>query len=171
MISIEKVDPKELRKVLRVLKTVEPTVTTDLRAKLRTSLAGVAKTVAAEVPREAPLSGLRKQNKWGWRPKGGSVGFTPGTSRVKNATSLVSIRVGYGSKKGTPFGVWIAEHARNSRSSKGAALIRGLNRRRPMQGKGGRYAYDKFRRLRPEVVKTATDILNTTLKTLAKKLR
>lgn len=170
MIAIEKVDAKELRNVLRVLKTVEPTTTKDLRAKLRSSLTGVAKTVAAEVPREAPLSGLRKQNKWGWQPKSGSIGFTPGTSR-KNATSLVSIRVGYGSKKGIPFGVWIAEHAINSRSASGAALIRGLNRRRPMKGKGGRYAYDKFRRLRPEVVKTATDILNTTLNDLSKKLK
>lgn len=169
MIAIQKVDAKELRKVLRVLKTVEPTTTKDLRAKLRSSLTGVAKTVAAEVPREAPLSGLRKQNKWGWQPKGGSIGFTPGTSR-KNATSLVSIRVSYGTK-GIPFGVWIAEHARESRSLRGADLIRGLNRRRAIKGKGGRYAYDKFRTLRPEVVKTATKILNTTLKNISEKLK
>lgn len=158
-----------IRKVLREINKVEPTTTKDLRKSLQTALLPIAKEVAAAVPREAPISGLGKNNKWGWRPKNGRVAFTPGRSRT-NATSLVSVRVNYGSK-GYPFGVWIAEFATNARSTRGRNLIKGINARRAMKGKGGRYAYDKFRTLRPQVVDKAVDILNVTMADISRKLR
>lgn len=159
-----------IRKVLRALNTVEPTTTKDLRKKLQSSLGPIAKAVAAEVPSRAPISGLGKDNKWGWRPKNGRISFTPGKSR-SGATSLVSVRVNYGKTKGMPFGVWIAEFATNSRSARGANLVRALNRRRSMKGKGGRYAYDKFRTLRPAVVEEATKIINVTMQDVSRKIK
>jgi hypothetical protein len=163
------VDAQGIRQVMRALNQVEPTATKDLRKKLQSALTPIAKEVAAAVPREAPLSGLGKNNKWGWQPKNGRISFTPGKSRL-NATSLVSVRVNYGSK-GYPFGVWIAEFATNSRSTRGSNLIRGINSRRAMKGKGGRYAYDKFRTLRPKVVEQAVNILNVTMRDISRKIK
>jgi hypothetical protein len=39
-----------------------------------------------------------------------------------------------------------------------------------MRGKGGRFIYNKFRELRPEVVRLATNILNDTFKKFEKEL-
>jgi hypothetical protein len=39
-----------------------------------------------------------------------------------------------------------------------------------MKGRGGRYIYNKFRELRPEVITLATSILNGTFTKLAKEL-
>lgn len=163
------VGAENIRTVMREINKLEPTSTKDLRKSLQAALLPIAKEVAASVPRTAPLSGLGKNNKWGWQPKNGRVAFTPGRSRT-NATSLVSVRVNYGSK-GYPFGVWIAEFAQNSRTARGANLIRNLNARRAMKGRGGRYAYDKFRSLRPQVVDKAVQILNVTMDNISRKLK
>jgi hypothetical protein len=39
-----------------------------------------------------------------------------------------------------------------------------------MKGAGGRFAYNKFRTLRPDAVRLAIDIVNRTVKKLDKKL-
>jgi hypothetical protein len=39
-----------------------------------------------------------------------------------------------------------------------------------MKGKGGRFAYNKFRLLRPDAVNIAVGIINNTVKKLNKKL-
>lgn len=163
-----KLDANEVRQVLRELKEIEPTAIKDLRADLRVDLKPIAQQVAEAIPRQAPLSGLRGE-RYGWKPGKGTTGFTPGKSR-KNAQSLVSIRVNYGDSSGYPFGIWVAEFARQFRSERGRALIANLNNKKPMKGKGGRYAYSQFRLLRPDVLRIATEVLNKTASKINRKL-
>lgn len=168
MIGIEEVDAKEVRKVLSVLKKIEPESAKALRSGLKKELIPLASQIAQAVPVVPPLSGLGNAGATGWGPVTGKVSFTPGKSRT-NATSLVSIRIDAGKKRG----FYIAELA-GSRSSgntnSGRALIEQLNTRSPMKGRGGRYAYKQFRFIRPDAVRIATDILNNAFKDLERKL-
>lgn len=173
MIGIEAVKTDDIRKVLRVLNMVEPEGTKNLRNRLKSDLSPIANQVASAVPSVAPLSGLSKANKWGWKVRKGAVSFTPGKSRT-NQTSLVSVRVNYGSSGGYPFGAWLGEFVgtySKGRTASGRALYNRLNEIRPMKGRGGRFAYDRFRQLRPQVVKQATEIINKTMKQLERKLK
>jgi hypothetical protein len=163
VIGIQEIDAREFRKVLSVLKKIEPDTQKELARELKSNLIGVAQQVASAVPVQAPLSGLDNNGRTAWSRTTGKVSFTPGKSRT-NAKSLVSIRADFGNKSA---GVAIAELA-GSRSTgfdnRGRSLIEQLNTRKQMKGKGGRYAYAQFRLLRPDIVRIATEIINKSFK-------
>lgn len=167
MFEIEAIDAKDLRAVLSAIKKIEPDSQKKLAAKLKTELKPIADQVGASL-QESPLSGLRG-DKWGWAPKKATVSFTPGKSRNR-ATNLVSIRANYGDSAGYPFGIWLGEFARNYSTNRGRALIQNLNAKKPMKGKGGRFAYAQMRLLRPDIVRITTDILNDFMREVERKL-
>jgi hypothetical protein len=158
-----------IRKALAILKESEETVVKDLRAELRSKLSNIAKQTAEAVPTRPPLSGMGNSSPTGWTSVRPSISVTPGRSR-KTGYHLVSIRV---TPRGKQRGVYIGELA-GSRSggttNRGRRLIDVLNQRYPMKGKGGRFAYNKFRLLRPDAVNIAVGIINNTVKKLNKKL-
>lgn len=168
MIGIEEVDASELRKVLKVLKAIDPETSASLRTNLKGPLVPIAQQVASATPQEAPLSGFANNGPTGYAAPKGKVSYTPGKGRT-GAKNLISLRIDSGKKRG----FYIAELA-GSRSSgytaSGRALIEQLNARYPMKGKGGRFAYKQFRFIRPDVVRIATDILNKTFKDLERML-
>lgn len=163
MLNIEPVDAAEFRKVLKVLKTIEPDSQKKLGQSLKSQLQPMANQIASTIPMEPPLSGFGNLGRTGWGNVRGKTSFTPGRSR-RNATNLVSIRIDAGESRA---GVMIAELAgsrSNGKTASGEAMISKLNDRKPMKGRGGRYAYSQFRFLRPDVVRIATDIINSTFK-------
>lgn len=168
MFETPKVNANDVRRALKLLKEIDPQIVKDLRSGLRTKLSNVAQQVAQAVPQDPPLSGFLNSGATQWSRVTGKVSFTPGRSR-KTGNNLVSLRV----QPRVGRGVYIAELA-GSRSDgytpQGANLIRVLNERQRMKGKGGRYIYAKFRLLRPDVVNIAEDVLNTTFKKLEDKL-
>lgn len=158
-----------IRKALAILRESEETVVKDLRADLRAKIGPIAKKTAEAVPARPPLSGMGNPGPTGWTTVRSSVGVTPGRSR-KTGNHLVSIRV---TPRGKQRGVYIGELA-GSRSggtqARGRRLIDVLNQRFPMKGRGGRFAYDRFRTLRPDAVNIAVGVINNTIKKLNKKL-
>lgn len=158
-----------IRKALAILRDSEETVVKDLRADLKAKIGPLAKQTAEAVPTRPPLSGMGNNSPTGWSTVRPSVAVTPGRSR-KTGNHLVSIRV---TPRAKQRGVYIAELA-GSRSggtqARGRRLIDVLNSRYPMKGKGGRFAYEKFRTLRPDAVDMAVDIINRTIKKLNKRL-
>lgn len=160
-------DANDVRRALKVLNSLEENATKDLRSELRAKLSPIAQEVAEAVPKEPPLSGFAGSAPTSWSPVRKSVSFTPGRSR-KTGNRLVALRI-------TPSrrGVYIAELA-GSRSkgytASGRSMINVLNQRQKMKGAGGRYIYNKFRQLRPDVVKLTEGILNDTFKKAEKKL-
>lgn len=158
-----------IRTALNVLKQTEPTVLKDLRGELRSKMSNIAKQTADAVPTRPPLSGLGNNSATGWTSVRASVSVTPGRSR-KTGNQLVSLRI---TPRGKQRGVYIGELA-GSRSggtqARGRRLIDVLNQRYPMKGRGGRFAYNKFRMLRPDAVDIAVGIVNRTLQKLDKKL-
>lgn len=164
MLQAPTLDADQVRKALKALKAVDETAVKDLRQELRSQLSPIAKQVADAVPKAPPLSGFANAGATGWSTVTGKTSFTPGKSR-KTGSSLVSIRV----QPKAARGIYIAELA-GSRSSgytvAGQSLIAVLNSRAPMQGRGGRFIYAKFRMLRPDVIRIAEGILDKTFKKL-----
>jgi hypothetical protein len=158
-----------IRKALAILRQSEDTVVKDLRGELRSKIGPLAKQTADAVPVRPPLSGMGNNSPTGWTTVRASVAVTPGRSR-KTGNHLVSIRV---TPRGKQRGVYIGELA-GSRSggsqARGRRLINVLNSRFPMKGAGGRFAYTKFRMLRPDAVRIAIGIVNRTVQKLDKKL-
>lgn len=158
MIRVEEVDARDFRKALRVLEGLEEGSAKQLRQELKGDLQPVANQVASAIPTASPLIGMQNQGRTGWSAVAGKVSFTPGRNRNR-ATNLLAIRVE--PKNGV--GPMIAEFAGSvskGRTASGRAMIRKLNDLKPIKKRGGRYSYDEFRRLRPEIVKLATDIIN-----------
>jgi hypothetical protein len=163
------VDAQYLRQALKELKDLEENSIKDLRQDLRTKISPLAKQVSASIPVEPPLSGFGNNGATGWSRVRPSVSFTPGRSR-KTGYHLISIRV---NPQGKKRGVYIAELAGSrsgGKTAQGRAMIRNLNADSQMKGKGGRFAYKKFRLLRPDAVQIATRILQQTVKKVNKKL-
>jgi len=164
-----KVGQEGIRRALSILRETEPEVNKTLKAELKGKLSNIAKQTAEGVPVAPPLSGFRSQSPTGWTRVSAIVSATPGKSRVAG-NHLVSIRV---RPQGNRRGLFIAELA-GSRSGgqtpAGRNLIRVLNQRFPMQGKGGRFAYAKFRLLRPDAVQIAIGIINRTVQKIDKRL-
>lgn len=162
--TTDTVDATQVRRALSLLKSIEEEGVKDLRNQLKTRLSPLATQISNAAPPvgEPPLSGMR-YGRLGWGPRKGVVGFTPGKNRA-NATNLVAIRVQSVPLSGQA-GFMFAELAgtRSSGSTpEGQNFISVLNSRFPLPGKGGRFFYKQFRLLRPDIVKLAESILNST---------
>jgi hypothetical protein len=147
-----------IREAFKHLREVDPQLVKDLRKDLRNKISPFAKQIADAVPARPPLSGFGNPGPTGWAPVKGTVSITPGRSR-KTGNHLVSIRI---TPRGGLRGLYIAELA-GSRSGgsvdRGRRMIDVLNQRFPMRGRGGRFAYTKFRLLRPDAMKLAFSIV------------
>jgi hypothetical protein len=145
------VDADKIRLAISELRDIDKKLIADLRKDLRTRINPLAKEVAAAVP---------------VRP---SISFTPGKSR-KSGDHLVSIRIN--PQKGTR-GLYVAELAgtrTQGKNRRGNALIRNLEAKRAIKGTGGRYAYSKFRSLRPDAINIAAEILRQAVKRVNRRL-
>lgn len=162
------VDAEGIRDAVKELKALDANLLKELRKDLRTKISPLGKQIADDVGIEPPLSGFGRQSSFGWGKVRTTVSFTPGRSR-KTGNHLVSIRVV--PPKGTR-GLYVAERAgaKGGKNNRGAAMIRNLNEKRQMEGKGGRFAYAKFRLLRPDALRIATIIVNDTLAKINKRL-
>jgi hypothetical protein len=163
MLNIEPVDAKQFRQVLAVIKKIEPESQKILGRELKNKLQPFANQIASAVPSSSPLIGMEGSARTSWGPVRGRTAFTPGRGR-RNATNLVAIRIEAGERN---VGAVIAELAGSRSSGKtpsGAAMIQRLNKDRPMKGKGGRYAYNQFRLLRPDILATAQRIVDSFLR-------
>ena len=157
-----KIEAENIRTAIKELRTLDNTLVRDLRKDLRSKLSPITKQVAEAPPSDPPLSGFGNTGRTGWSDFVGKLSFTPGRSR-KTGNHLVSIRV---QPRDTRRGLYIAELAGSrsrGKNNRGRAMIRNLNERYPMKGKGGRFAYTKFRMLRPDAVRIAVEIVNRTI--------
>lgn len=153
---------ESIRSAIAKLKEVDPELVKEFKKEMRTAIKPIAVAIADIVPPEnsPPLSGMRSgYTRLRWAGVKGTVSITPG--KKKGASRLVSIVV----QAKPDAGFKMAELA-GSRSDgytpQGEAMIRGLRSRFPLpgSGKGGRFAFTKFREERPEVVRIAVDIMN-----------
>jgi hypothetical protein len=155
------VDATGIREAINALKKIDPDLVKALRSDLRSSLKPYAQQITQATPFLAPLSGMRHFGDTAYSPDAATVSLTTGKSRkFPTMSALVSIRVTPKNKKR---GAYLAEFA-GSRSSgytaSGRNMIAVLNQRKPMIGRGGRYAYDAFQRSQPAIFAVAINVID-----------
>lgn len=163
------VNAEGIRNAIKELKALDANLLKELRKDLKTKISPLAKQIANDVPSEPPLSGFARQSSFGWGPVRPTVSFTPGRSR-KTGDHLVAIRIAPPKGKRGLYVSEIAGSRSRGKNARGQAMIQNLNEKRAMKGKGGRFAYAKFRLLRPDALKLATVIVNQTLAKINKRL-
>jgi hypothetical protein len=164
-----KISATDIRKAVKVLKSIDGQLVKDLREGLRTKLGPMAQQIAEAFPPEPPLSGMGGNRPTSWTRTKATIGFTPGSSR-KSGTNLVSIRV---NPVGKLRGIFIGEMAgmrSSGNTARGRSLISNLNSRYPMKGKAGRFGFAKYRLLRPDSMKIAVMIIDESVAEINKKL-
>lgn len=163
MIDPPSINQKDLSKVLRVLKNMEPDSVKELKADMSSALGPFANKAAAQLPSLPPISGLARSPGYG-RIKG-VVSTTPGRSR-KTGNKLVNIKVQSTTNLKTK-GALFAEFAGTKSAGftpAGKAMIRNLNEKQMIKRKSGRYTYQYVRENRKEIIKLAERILNKYMK-------
>jgi hypothetical protein len=158
-----RVDASNINHTVKTLRGVDRKVLNELRKELRGKVQPYANSIAQAVPAQSPLRGMRHNGvtRWEGKPKA-SVSFTPGKSRSGNR--LLSIKVTGGSAKSGPIGFDYAEVAGIRRraprpvskvyeregllqqhrvNGQGDAMIRALQRKVPIRGRAGYFAFQE----------------------------
>ncbi len=163
------VDGTSIRHAISMLKDLDENAQKNLAREMRSALSNVAQTIAADVPTTAPLSGMGRdlgRLRWG-QVKKPTVSLTPGKSR--GMRGLVSIRIAVNPEAGYRMAELAGSKGKITQE-RGRIMIEKLQERFPYKGKSGRFAFKKFREKRPEVMDTATKILNQYLELVNRSL-
>lgn len=138
-------DKRDVARVFRVLKEVEPDLVKELKSQLVKELKPLASKIASEAPSSAPIDNFNV-GYWKWRygKVTGKVGFTPGNSkRGAGRTSLVSLSMSYPKDAIAVQALELIGRRKNFTPS-GKALYDVIQRRLPGWPNGGRLFYTKF---------------------------
>jgi hypothetical protein len=144
-----------------------------LKAQMRASINPVAKAIAGDVPKQAPLSGMNHEGVTRWTGQvRSSVSFTPGRGK-RGASRILAMKFTGGTRAGGGIGFDYAELAGSSRrpgakftkvyerggypgfqhrvNGQGEAFNRGVRAYKPIRGRGGYFAYDSAVKRYPQI--------------------
>jgi len=144
-----------------------------LKAQMRASINPVAKAIASDVPKQAPLSGMNHEGVTRWTGQvRSSVSFTPGRAK-RGASRILAMKFTGGTRAGGGIGFDYAELAGSSRrpgakftkvyerggypgfqhrvNGQGEAFNRGVRAYKPIRGRGGYFAYDSAVKRYPQI--------------------
>jgi hypothetical protein len=152
-----------IAETVRTLNAIDKDIVKEARKDLRTGAKPVAIAIKANIPREAPLSGMIHNGRTAWQPSG--VKATVKTNFSKKGErlgfSLVSIVVGGKGKGAAAFQIAdISGRKKRGKTPSGRAMINALN----AKGKASRYVYPAGLRAMPYV----KDSVNGTIKKLSR---
>jgi hypothetical protein len=152
-----------IAETVRTLNAIDKDIVKEARKDLRTGAKPVAIAIKANIPREAPLSGMIHNGRTAWQPSG--VKATVKTNFSKKGErlgfSLVSIVVGGKGKGAAAFQIAdISGRKKRGKTRSGRAMINALN----AKGKASRYVYPAGLRAMPYV----KDSVNGTIKKLSR---
>lgn len=153
---------ESIREAIAKLQQVDPNLKKMLIKDLKTSIKPIATEIAKAIPGEnnPPLSGMRSgYARLRWGGVKATVSVTPG--KKKGATRLVSIVVTGNPDAGFKM-VELAGTRSNGEDGRGINMIKVLRQRFPTpgSGKGGRFAYMKFREEKPAVTRLAVELID-----------
>jgi hypothetical protein len=162
----DKVEVKGINEALKHMRKIDGEAIKALRKNLKTAILPIAQKIAAQVPTQAPLSGMMHRGRTRWTGAKARVAFTP--AKIRKGTDLhplVSIVL---EGKGTGAGFNIAEIAgsrnnqftqsrskeftrrggsrviRTRQNGQGDAFVRNLNSVAPYKLKAGRFGFGDF---------------------------
>ncbi len=145
---------KEVRRVQKQLEKVDPDLRKSLAKDLRTDLKPVSSKIVSDFP-ASPLSGMDAR----WGNVTAKI-VTNSMARPGKALALFSVKANPGSFARL---LSITERA-GSRSDgfipQGEAMIRTLQQRHPLDGKGGRFVFKSFREQLGDIRGIARDAID-----------
>lgn len=162
----DKVEVRGINEALKDMKRLDADAIKALRNNMKTAILPIAQKLAAQVPTEAPLSGMRHNGRTRWTGARARVSFTPAKIRKgKDTHPLVSIvLVG----KGSGAGFDLAEIAgsrnntftraqskeftrrraprpiRTTQNGQGRAFVKNISEAAPYKLKAGRFGFGGF---------------------------
>jgi hypothetical protein len=155
-----------MAEVAKTLKTLDNDLIKQARKDLRTGAKPVADAVKANIPTEAPLSGMVHNGRTSWKRSGVKVSIKTNFSKKaeRKGTSLVSIIAGAQGKNAMGAAAFqiadMAGRKRRGNTRSGSAMIRALN----SQARASRYVYPAAERQLPYV----QDVVRGTIKKLGR---
>ena len=158
----------DLKVLLRELRQVEPTLRKEMQTELKKEIKPFADQIKNSVPKKSPLSGFDKNVASSTRYSWGTVLSNVKTPLGKNAKKPGYFPVVSMSFKGRSktAGLSIMELATQGRSPQGAAMVRALNRRHPVQQGLGRFIIPEAKKN----VSQATELARKVLEKFAEKV-
>lgn len=171
----DKVQVTGINEAIRAMRNIDQEAVKALRTDLKQKINPVAQKIAAQVPTNPPLSGMRHPGRTRWQGARGSTSFAPARIRKGQDTHpIVSVRL---QGKASSAGFDIAEIAgsrglafsKNRR--KGAKFVANLERRAPFRLKAGRFGFGYFLREKPTIQKMAEEILQKHAQEFEKKIK
>ena len=109
----DKVEVTGIKEALKDMKQLDADAIKALRAKMKTAILPIAQKIAAQVPTESPLSGMKHSGRTRWTGARARVAFTPAKIRKgKDTHPLVSI-VLQGKTQGAGFDIAEIAGSRN----------------------------------------------------------
>lgn len=189
-----KVPSADIKKAMRILKTVDQGMAQQLRADIKGQLKPFADKIAGQVPTKAPLSGMTHSGRTRWTGARGSVSFVPGKfSPNKDFQPLVSVRL-QGKSGGAGFDIAEVAGSAGLSTSKprtsavkrgnnpkwtranskrnGQAFLNNIEPRSTFPGyEAGRFGYGNFLKERGAMQKVVINILNDFIVKFNKKIK
>jgi hypothetical protein len=154
------VDAQDMARVNRILRSVDTSLTDELRSSMKRGILPVAEMIAKRANSySVPMSGMRNQGRTTWgalRVSASKISVTPGRSR--KSPSLVTIN--FDGRKAV--GLAIAENAGTKTGGnglRGQLFIARINSMVPGWQNGGRYLYRAFMPYQSHVYRLGESIL------------
>jgi len=153
----------EIRRALRVLKTMEQDSLKELKSEMTTALMPYATQAAAQLPTDPALSGFGRSPGYGVA-KGAVKTNTSGRKRSGNSIVRITVASTRANKtKGLLFTEFAGTKSQGFTNA-GRAMIRNLNAIRPIVRGAGRFTYGYIRSERPAIIKIARRIIKKYMK-------
>lgn len=176
----------DVRRAIADLKEIDPKLVTALRRDLRTKLSGPAAAVESGWPARGALpSGMaNSMTRMSYEKPSVKVSFTPGVARRGRVSSLLSLTAKLPKNSA---GAWIGEMAgmrgnygigrsreymKNGEAhwhmlnGQGQALVKALNAKYPVSGRGGRWGWRKFVNMKDNIRTLGEGVLNDAVSVL-----
>jgi len=168
------IEGNAVRDAIKELKALDNNLVKEMRKDLRAKISPFAKQIADAVPVEPPIRGFGDGDfghagDTGWARVRAAISFTPGRSK-KTGNHLVSVRIISRTDKRGPYIAELAGSRSSGKTFQGKTMVRELNKVQPMKKSGGRFAFAKFRLLRPDIVILTKSIVNELMKKVNRRI-
>jgi hypothetical protein len=173
------IDGKELREFVKTLEFIEPGLRKQFVKDIKSGIKPLADTIAAKVPVQAPLSGMRHRGRTAWAGVTASVYASPGggksgsVARIEiygrgdkkaalKIADLAGTRNKYNAKVSKEYASSQGRTRSHQNPSQGDTMIEQLQRRYPLwRRKGGRFVWSNFLSNRGTMIDVAIKIMDS----------
>lgn len=189
----DKVEVTGINEAIRALKNIDAEAVKALRTEMKQAILPTAQKIAAQVPTEAPLSGLKHNGRTRWTGAKARVAFTPAKVRRGSDTHPIVSIVLQGKANGAGFDIaeiagsanlkfsaqqsreftrrGASKRIRTKQNGQGRAFVNALEYRSGSNWDAGRFGFKNFLHEKKTLQTIAEGILTKHAKNFEKKLK